>query len=175
MKHLFSILFVVLFATSMLAQTGLTCEDPIPVDKSYVGTVNAGDELWYTASTWDLPMHVYFSPNIPDSKRSPEVMIDFTCDPGVYTDHKLDSVLRILEAMNVYMPVEFLCDKVVRDGKVEWDLSIDERYRDQLTEFGLTHNIQAFVKVYFPDGGEIRLTPDQQFQNCMENGRYVRQ
>ena len=174
MKHLFSILFVVLFATSMLAQTGLTCEDPIPVDKSYVGTVNAGDELWYTASTWDLPMHVYFSPNIPDSKRSPEVMIDFTCDPGVYTDHKLDSVLRILEAMNVYMPVEFLCDKVVRDGKVEWDLSIDERYRDQLTEFGLTHNIQAFVKVYFPDGGEIRLTPDQQFQNCMENGRYVK-
>ena len=174
MKHLFSILFVVLFATSMLAQTGLTCEDPIPVDKSYVGTVNAGDELWYTASTWDLPMHVYFSPDIPDSKRSPEVMIDFTCDPGVYTDHKLDSVLRILEAMNVYMPVEFLCDKVVRDGKVEWDLSIDERYRDQLTEFGLTHNIQAFVKVYFPDGGEIRLTPDQQFQNCMENGRYVK-
>ncbi len=174
MKHLFSILFVVLFATSMLAQTGLTCEDPIPVDKSYVGTVNAGDELWYTASTWDLPMHVYFSPDIPDTKRSPEVMIDFTCDPGVYTDHKLDSVLRILEAMNVYMPVEFLCDKVVRDGKVEWDLSIDERYRDQLTEFGLTHNIQAFVKVYFPDGGEIRLTPDQQFQNCMENGRYVK-
>lgn len=174
MKHLFSILFVALFATSLMAQTGLTCEDPIPVDKSYVGTVNAGDELWYTASTWDLPMHVYFSPDIPDSKRSPEVMIDFTCDPGVYTDHKLDSVLRILEAMNVYMPVEFLCDEVKRNGKVEWDLSIDERYRDQLTEFGLTHNIQAFVKVYYPDAGEIRLTPDQQFQNCMENGRYVK-
>ena len=174
MKHLFSILFVVLFATSMLAQTGLTCEDPIPVDKSYVGTVNAGDELWYTASTWDLPMHVYFSPNIPDSKRSPEVMIDFTCDPGVYTDHKLDSVLKILKTMNVHMPVDLLCDKVVRNGKVEWDLSIDESYRDQLTEYGLTHNIQAFVKVYYPDGGEIRLTPDQQFQNCMENGRYVK-
>ena len=174
MKKLFSTLFVVFFATSLMAQTGLTCEDPIPVDKSYVGTVNAGDELWYTASTWDLPMHVYFSPDIPDSKRSPEVMIDFTCDPGVYTDHKLDSVLRILEAMNVYMPVEFLCDEVKRNGKVEWDLSIDERYRDQLTEFGLTHNIQAYVRVYYPDGGEIRLTPDQQFQNCMENGRYVK-
>ena len=174
MKKLFSTLFVVFFATSLMAQTGLTCEDPIPVDKSYVGTVNAGDELWYTASTYDLPMHVYFSPDIPDSKRSPEVMIDFTCDPGVYTDHKLDSVLRILEAMNVYMPVEFLCDEVKRNGKVEWDLSIDERYRDQLTEFGLTHNIQAYVKVYYPDGGEIRLTPDQQFQNCMENGRYVK-
>ena len=174
MKKLFSTLFVVFFATSLMAQTGLTCEDPIPVNKSYVGTVNAGDELWYTASTYDLPMHVYFSPDIQDSKNSPEVMIDFTCDPGVYADHKLDSVLKILKTRNVHMPVDLLCDKVVRNGKVEWDLSIDESYRDQLTEYGLTHNIQAFVKVYYPDGGEIRLTPDQQFQNCMENGRYVK-
>ena len=174
MKKLFITLSCVLWAATMVAQLGLTCENPIPVDKSYVGSANAGDELWYTASTYDLPLHVYFSPNVMDSKRSPEVLIDFTCDPGVYNDHKLDSVLRILEVLGVSMPVEFRCDKVVRDGKVEWDLSIDERYRDQLTEYGLTHNIQAFVKVYYPEGGEIRLTPDLSFQNCMENGRYVK-
>ena len=174
MKHLFSTLIVVFFATGMMAQTGLTCENPIPVDKSYVGSVNADDELWYTASTYDLPLHVYFSPDSMDSKNSPEVMIDFTCNPGVYTDRKLDSVLRILEALNVYMPVEFVCDKVVRNGKVEWDLSIDERYRDQLTEYGLTHNIQAFVKVYYPEGGEIRLTPDTSFQSCIDHGHYAK-
>ena len=175
MKHFFSTLFVVFFATSMMAQTGLTCEDPIPVDKSYVGRVEADSELWYTASTWDLPLHVYFSPDVDDSQWGPEVQIDFTCQYGDYShDHKLDSVLNILKVLGVTMPVEFLCDKVVRDGKVEWDLSIDERYRDQLTEYGLTHNIQAFVKVYFPDGGEIRLTPDMTFQNCMENGHYVK-
>ena len=174
MKKLFITLSCVLWAATMVAQLGLTCENPIPVDKSYVGSANAGDELWYTASTYDLPLHVYFSPNVMDSKRSPEVLIDFTCNPGVYNDHKLDSVLRILEVLGVSMPVEFRCDKVVRDGKVEWDLSIDERYRDQLTEYGLTHNIQAFVKVYYPEGGEIRLTPDLSFQNCMENGRYVK-
>ena len=174
MKHLFSTLFVVLFATSMLAQTGLTCEDPIPVDKSYIGRVNAGDELWYTASTWDLPLHVYFSPDVDDSTWGPEVMIDFTCDAGNYDhDSKLDSVINILSVMGLELPVEFLCDKVVRDGKVEWDLSIDERYRDQLTEYGLTHNIQAFVKVYFTDGGEIRLTPDPTFQDCMANSHYA--
>ena len=174
MKKLFITLSCVLWTATMVAQLGLTCENPIPVDKSYVGTVNDGDELWYTASTYDLPLHVYFSPNVMDSKRSPEVLIDFTCDPGVYNDHKLDSVLQILDVFGVTMPVEFRCDKVVRDGKVEWDLSIDERYRDQLTEYGLTHNIQAFVKVYYPEGGEIRLTPDQTFQNCMANGRYVK-
>ena len=174
MKHFFSALLVVFFATTMMAQTGLTCEDPIPVDKSYVGRVEADSELWYTASTWDLPLHVYFSPDVDDSQWSPEVQIDFTCQYGDYShDHKLDSVLNILKVLGITMPVEFMCDKVVRNGKVEWDLSIDERYRDQLTEYGLTHNIQAFVKVYFPDGGEIRLTPDMTFQNCMENGHYV--
>ena len=175
MKKLFSTLFVVLFATSMMAQTGLTCEDPIPVDKSYTAHVNADDELWYTASTWDLPLHVYFSPDVENSVWGPEVQIDFTCNYGDYShDQKLDSVLNILKVLGVTMPVEFMCDKVVRDGKVEWDLSIDERYRDQLTEYGLTHDIQAFVKVYFPEGGEIRLTPDPTFQDCMENSHYAK-
>ena len=174
MNKLFSTLFAVVFATSMLAQSGLTCNDPIPVDKSYVGKVEAGTELWYTAWTYDLPLHVYFSPDSADTDWGPEVLVDFTCVPGFYEDHKLDSVLRILEAMQVTMPVEFLCDKVVRDGKVEWDLSIDERYRDQLTEYGLTHNVQAFVKVYYTYGGEIRLTPDTAFQSCIEHGHYMK-
>ena len=175
MKHLFSTLFVVFFATSMMAQTGLSCEDPIPVDKSYTAYVNAGDELWYTASTWDLPMHVYFSPDVDNSTWGPEVQIDFTCNYGDYShDHKLDSVINILKVLGVSLPVEFLCEEVIRNGKVEWDLSIDERYRDQLTEYGLTHDVQAFVKVYFPDGGKISLTPDPTFQDCMENGHYAK-
>ena len=173
MKKLILTFSLIVWATTMMAQLGLTCENPIPVNKDYVGRVEAGDELWYTAWTYDLPLHVYFSPDGMNSSRSPELMVDFTCDPGVYTDQKLDSVLQIVEMFGIPMPVEFRCDKVVRDGKVEWDLSIDERYRDQLTEYGLTHNVQAFVKAYFPEGGEIRLTPDQTFQNCMANGRYV--
>lgn len=175
MKTIFSALFVVLFATSVMAQTGLSCNDPIPVDKSYTAQVNAGDELWYTASTWDLPMHVYFSPDIDNSTWWPEVQIDFTCKRGDYShDHKLDSVINILKVLGVSLPVDFVCDEVIRNGKVEWDLSIDERYRDQLTEYGLTHDVQAFVKVYFPDGGKISLTPDPTFQDCMENGHYAK-
>ena len=172
-KKIFSALALVLFATSVVAQSGLTCDDPIPVDKSYVGKVEAGTELWYTAWSYDLPLHVYFSPDSADTDWGPEVLVDFTCVPGVYEDHKLDSVLKILEAMEITMPVEFLCDEVIRNGKVEWDLSIDQKYRDQLTEYGLTHNVQAFVKVYFPYGGEISLTPDTAFQSCIENGHYT--
>ncbi len=174
MKKLFSTLFVVFFATSMMAQMGLTCNDPIPVDKSYTGHVDADSELWYTAWTWDLPLHVYFSPDSMNTTWGPEVQIDFTCNYGDYShDQKLDSVVNLLKVMGLTLPVEFLCDKVVRDGKVEWDLSIDEKYRDQLTEYGLTHNVQAFVKVYFPDGGSISLTPDTAFQSCLDHGHYA--
>ena len=68
MKKLFFALVAVLFATSVVAQTGLTCNDPIPVNKSYNDHVEVDPkvgykELWYTAWSYDLPIHVYFSPD----------------------------------------------------------------------------------------------------------------
>ena len=174
MKKLFSTLLVVFFATSLMAQTGLTCDDPIPVDKSYRGTVEAESELWYTAWSYDLPLHVYFSPTVENSEWGPEVEIDFTCTRGEYADPKLDSVINQLSGFGLSFPVAFMCDKVYRNGKTEWDLVIDQSYRERLTEVGLTENIQAFVKVYFPEAGEIRLTPDTSFQSCVKKGHYVR-
>lgn len=179
MKKLFFALFVVLFATTVVAQTGLTCEDPIPVDERYESHVDVDPEVgykevWYTAWSYDLPMHVYFSPDSMNSTWGPEVEIDFSCTGDYSFDRKLDSVVNILEAISaVQLPVGFLCDKVVRDGKVEWDLSIDEKYRNHLTEYGLTHNVQAFVKVIYTESGSIRLTPDTAFQSCIEHGHYA--
>lgn len=178
MKKLFFALLVVLFATSVVAQTGRSCNDPISINKSYSSHVDVDPEegmkrLWYTAWSYDLPMHVYFSPDSMNSASGPEVMIDFSCTGDYSFDHKLDSVINILNVMGVTLPVNFNCDKVVRDGKVEWDLSIDERYRDQLTEFGLTHNVQAFVRVTYYESGSISLTPDTLFQSCIEHGHYA--
>ena len=173
MKKIFFALFVVLFATSMMAQTGLTCEDAIPVDSTYRGTVDGPCELWYTATTYDLPLHVYFSPDNLNSELSPEVMVDLTCVPGVYDDPKVDSLLTMVSDFGVDFPVELWCDKVIRDGKVEWDLSINQSYRDQLAEFGITYNVQAYVKVKFYESGTIRLTPDTAFTSCMDNAHYI--
>ena len=174
MKHFFSALVVVFFATSLMAQTGLTCDDPILVGQDFRGTAQADTELWYTAWSYDLPLHVYFSPESENSDWGPEVTIDFTCTPGEYDDPKLDSVVNQLSGFGLSLPVEFLCDKIYRNGKVEWDLVIDQSYRERLTEVGITYNVQAFVKVYFPEAGEIRMTPDTSFQSCVENGYYVR-
>ncbi len=173
MKHFFSALLVVFFATTMMAQTGLTCEDPIPVNKDYKGHVDVNPEigyteLWYTAGTFDLPLHVYFSPDSAGSMWSPEVYVDFTCEPGVYDDPKLDSLLNKMSIFDVTFPIEFMCDGVFRNGKQEWDLSLSKSYREQLAESGITYNVQAFVRVVFFESGSISLTPDTTFTSCVD-------
>ena len=168
-KKFFSALALVLFATSMMAQSGLTCEDPIPVDKNYKGKVEGPCEVWYTANTYDLPLHVYFSPDSANSEWSPEVYVDFTCEPGVYDDPKLSNLLLDMAVFGVELPIEFLCDGVYRNGKQEWDLSVSKSYREQLAESGITYNVKALVRVVYFEGGSISLTPDTTFSSCMNN------
>ena len=173
MKKLFSTLFVVLFATSLMAQSGLTCNDPIPVDSNYRARVEGPCELWYTAGTFDLPLNVHFVPDNPESSWGPEVVVDFTCTPGVYDDPKIDSLINMVGAFDVTFPLELLCDKAGTDEQVEWDLSVNDTYRDQLAEFGVTYNVQAYVLVRFYEPGLIRLQPDTTFSNCMDNAQSI--
>ena len=173
MKHLFSTLFVVLFATSLMAQTGLTCNDPIPVDSNYRARIEGPCELWYTAGTFDLPLNVHFVPDNPESSWGPEVIVDFTCTYGVYDDPKIDSLINMVGAFDVTFPLELLCDKAGTDEQVEWDLSVNDTYRDQLAEFGVTYNVQAYVLVRFFEPGLIRLQPDTTFSNCMDNAQSI--
>ena len=128
-KKFFAALFVVLFATSMVAQTGLTCEDPIPVDENYVGVVSGPCELWYTAWTYDLPLNVHFIPDSDNSQISPEIEVDFTCVPGVYADPKLDSLINLVDDYDVTFPLELMGDLVTPNGKKEWNLSVNKSYR----------------------------------------------
>lgn len=172
-KKIFSALVVVLFATSMMAQTGLTCEDPIPVDSNYVGSVPGEGYYWYSATTYDLPLRMVFIPESDNCDWGPELSIDFTCVPGVYADHKLDSVIKSASAWDISMPIEFLCEKSLVDGKYVFDLSVDKRYREQLAECGITYNVTAYVQVYFPEAGEIRFRPDTVFSSCMDNAHVV--
>ena len=173
MKHLFSTLFVVLFATSMMAQElGSSCENPIPVDKDYRAVIDGPCEIWYTAFTYDLPLHVYFSPKSDHSTWGPEVLVDFTCVPGVYDDPKLDSLINMVDDYDVSFPIELLCDLVVRNGRNEWDLSVAKSYREQLAEFGIPYNLQAYIKVTYEEAGTVSLTPDTAFTSCMDNAHF---
>jgi hypothetical protein len=129
--------------------------------------------MWYTAGTYDLPLNVFFLPNSDNCLFGPEVEIDFTCTPGVYADPELERVISSVSAWDITLPVEFMCSRVIRDGKYAYDLNIDKMYRDQLAECGITYNVQAFVKVTFPEGGKVSLNPDTLFTSCLENSDYI--
>lgn len=172
-KKIFSALVVVLFATSMMAQTGLTCNDPIPVDSNYQAHIDGPCEVWYTAYTYDLPLNVYFLPDAENSTWGPEVYVDFTCTPGVYEDENISNLVHSISDFGYDLPIELLCDQVIREGKNAYDLNIGKFYRDQLTEFGINYNVQAFVKVTFFESGRVSLRPDTLFKNCMENSHYI--
>lgn len=174
MKKIFSACIALVFATSLVAQSGLSCDDAIPVDKNYEGQVNGPCTLWYTASTYDLPLNVHFIPVADDSNLRPTVIIDLTCDPGVYEDQKLDSIIKMAEGFDITFPVELGCDRVVKDdGTVEWDLFVDDMYREQLAEFGVTYNVTAFVQVVFKEAGLVTLKPDTSFVTCMTQADHV--
>ena len=173
MKHFFLTLFVVFFATSMMAQTGLTCNDPIPVDSNYQAYIEGPCELWYTANTYDLPLNVYFLPDEDGSTWGPEVQIDFTCVPGVYDDPNIQNLVHSVTDFGYTLPIELLCDPVIREGRNAYDLNVGKFYRDQLTEFGINYNVQAFVKVTYFESGKVSFRPDTLFRNCMENSHYI--
>ena len=158
----------------MMAQTGLTCDDPIHVDNDYVGTVDGPCELWYTADTYDLPLDLRFYPNSDNSTWGPEVQIDFTCVPGVYDDPKLDSLINMVGDFDISFPIELLSELVPgANGKNEFHLSVSKSYREQLADFGITYPVQALVKVTFFEGGSIGIEPDSAFSSCMETADYV--
>lgn len=175
MKTFFSSLFAVLFATTLVAQTGLTCNDPIPVDADYKGTIPAAGTYWFSANTYDLPLNVFFRPVSNNCLTSPEIEVDFTCVPGKYADAKLDSVINTAMDLGFSLPLGFKCEQIYikEEGKYVYDLSIDNRYREQLAECGISYNVQAFVKVEFPDAGEIIMNPDTSFAACMNNAHMI--
>ena len=178
MKKICLLFAFICATTSIFAQSGRSCEDPIPVDSNYVGTVDGPGTIWYTTGTYDLPLHVFFMPASDTSTVSPTIMVDFTCTPGVYDDPKVDNLLTMVEDFGYDFPITLTCDKVRRetvngDTVNAWDLSINSTYREQMAAFGITYNVQAFIKVTFVEGGSITMSPDTAFQACMDNAQYL--
>lgn len=163
-----------IFSAHMVAQTGLTCDDPIPVNGDYTAVIDGPCTLWYTAGTYDLPLTVHFAPDNLNSSYSPVIELDLTCTPGVYDDPKVHELVTMAEDFNIDFPVKRTCDKVdYGNGRIEWNFPVNSSYRDQLANFGVTYNVPAFVKVSFPEAGRIYLKPDTLFRNCMENSQYL--
>ena len=97
---------LMLASTTLFAQEpdGLTCENAIPVDTSYVGSVPAAGTYYYSASTYDLPMTCYFYPEHP-IENAPKIYVDFTCTPGVYDDPNIVDLLKAGTGWGISLPL----------------------------------------------------------------------
>ena len=173
MRKILSFVLLAGLSVAAVAQQGLTCDNPIPVNKDYNGSVPAAGTYYFAAWTYDLPLQVFFTPVTPNQTVRPTVEVDFTCTPGVYEDRKIDSIVHEVSEWNIEIPMRFTTDLVERDGRNDFSLSISKTYREQLARFGVTYNVQAYVKVTFPEAGGVHIVPDTAFQSCMETAKHI--
>ena len=162
-------------SVSIFAQTpdGLTCETAIPVDNSYVGTVPAAGEYYYSASTYDLPLTCYFYPETPID-QAPKIYVDFTCNSGVYDDPNIVELLDAGTGWGIALPMIFtFTDEYDQDYNKYYSLTISEFYRELMARFNITYDVKAFVKLEVSGAGKVTLTPDETFKSCVENSTWL--
>lgn len=177
MKHVNFLLVAVLVLASatLFAQEpdGLTCENAIPVDTSYVGNVPAAGVYYYSASTYDLPMTCYFYPETP-IEQAPKVYVDFTCTPGIYDDPNIVKLLDAGSGWGIALPLVLtFTDEYDQDYNKYYSLTIGESYRELMAQCNITYNVDAIVTLNAPCAGEVRLAPDTIFKACMDNSVWL--
>ena len=173
MKKLLFALCALFISVAAIAQSGRTCEEAIVLTKDYKATITGPCELWYTANTYDLPIHVYFSPVSDNSPFGPDVEMDLTCIPGVYDDPTIDSLVNMVSDFSIEFPIRPTIELNTSKGRNDWEISVNKSYREQLAEFGVLYPVRAFVKVRYYEAGTISLTPDTAFSSCMDAAQLV--
>ena len=166
---------LLLASTTLFAQEpdGLTCENAIPVDTSYVGSVPAAGTYYYSASTYDLPMTCYFYPETTID-QAPKIYVDFTCTPGVYDDPNIVEMLKVGTGWGISLPLILtFSDEYDANYNKYYSLTIGESYRELMAQYNVTYNVEAFVQLVAPCAGEIRMAPDTTFKACVENSIWL--
>ncbi len=176
MKKCLFICLSLFFSVGLFAQEpdGLTCENAIPVDTSFTGSIPAPGIYYYSAWTYDLPLACYF---YPEDKNVSELYldVDFTCTPGVYDDPKIEDLLNATIGWGVEMPIRFDDFEQGTDeyGRTYYTLAIQETYRELMANFGVSYNVQALIKVTTSSAGDIHMAPDTTFKACVENSIWL--
>ncbi|MBR0196231.1 MAG: hypothetical protein IJQ32_08340 [Paludibacteraceae bacterium] len=156
-----------MYATPVWAEgSGLSCGDPIEMGRSYNAHISGPDTVWYVANTFDLPLTVKYYPN--DSKAAPDLYLDFSCTPGVYDDSIICSLFCMENAI-VPMPYHITpAWKLDENNHPYYEVAMGEWYRNVLLEHGISYNVAVYIKAVYYGVGDIELTPDAEFSQCME-------
>ena len=163
------------FMVSAQTFDGLTCETAIPVDSSYTGHIPAPGVYYFSAWTYDLPLTCYFYPT-EDVVNELYLDIDFTCTPGVYDDPNIQELVDETMGWGIKVPMRF--ERFVQgvdpvSNKKYYSLTVEEVYRDLMSNFGISYDVQALVKVTVSSAGDISMKPDTAFRSCVETSTWL--
>lgn len=144
----------------MAAEPGKTCESAISLD-SCAWSYYESQTVWYSTWLFNLPVEIVFTPfESNESVRVPEVEMDFSCTPGVYSDSIICSLFcKGSGTLQISMPIRERVDTVltINDGKISYHLVFGKTYRDFLLSAGIDYNVKVFFKVTYHSKGITRL------------------
>ncbi len=177
MKRFLSLLLILCCVAAVQAQG--TCDNAYVVSSEFNTNLPSGGTYWFSAWTYDLPLTVKFAPVNSTTTKTPVALLDFTCRADHVYDQ--DSILNKFfngddsgdVSLTTEMPKPLDFDSVIENGQKIYSISIGRNYRDAFSILGIYHDIQAFVKVTFGEGGSVSFLPDTLFRNCDEHSHRV--
>lgn len=155
-KLFFSILAVLGTMTAMAQNDGSACEKAIYVDSTLVQKVEANTTYWFTTNTEELPLTAYFFPK-EKIEKSPEVYIDFTCEPGMYEDENIKAIVDLAISMDIYFPLAAAFDTIQIDGEVAYTMSCERDMLELLVMLGIDYSIPVYVSFRSPVAGSVQM------------------
>lgn len=174
LKSVIIVVVMSLFVAPVVAnKIGSSCDNPIQLTKGLQMTISEPGSYWFSSWTYDLPLTVYYIPDVFDNNQRPIVYVDFSCTTGVYDDPNLEELTNLATGWGIEMPIPFTPRETIVDGERAYVLSVQESHRDMMREFGILYDVEAKVEVIVPASGKIQLVPDTAFRTCVESSTWL--
>ena len=152
---------------------GSSCDNPIKLTKDLQVTISEPGSYWFSSWTYDLPLTVYYIPEVFANDQRPVAYVDFSCTTGKYDDPNLVELTNLATGWGIEMPILFKPVETLVNGQRAYKLSVQESHRDMMREFGILYDVEAKVEVIVPASGKIELVPDTAFRTCVESSTWV--
>ncbi len=169
LKRILIIIWSALVCTYAYAQS--FCHLVQEVGTYYEDTIESAGTYYYSAWTFDLPMDVYITSLDPTCSEPPQVWADLTCNPGVYSDPKIQELVQDTAKFGVSVPWAMSCETTFENGHYKHHLQLGKSYRNRLKLFGIDYNVRAYVKVVLPCAGVAHMEQDTSSMACVKDAR----
>lgn len=157
----------------MCAYAQSFCSRVQPVGTFYTDTITQPGTYYYSAWTYDLPMQVHFVPSDPSVTTPPQIWVDLTCEPGIYSDPNIQELVRDTVKYGISVPMKLNGTSTWVDDHWEFDLRIGKSYRNKLKLVGVDYNVQAYVKVVYTSTGSLVMEQDTSANVCFNEAKRI--